>query len=271
MELVWKYERLSSIPFLKSSIPFHSGIFHIPYRNFRSIPFSIPYHALVVDSILLLLLLLLLHFTPTVVASLKIRKRLILKKLLSLPALFQHLRFRIRFRFQPLSLKCFRFRFHKKLTASTASASTSLVGTYPLLGSDNLRTNLIKIHQLLVVRAQPTSFCSCFYRVYTRFVYESSTECNCSTYDCLSNIARVFLTFEFAQPYVSNRKLRDETKVPILAEKMGFIDAASNTINRTVQGIKRVRCCKCGKHTCSAFLVCWQHRKIPKNTYCLEC
>ena len=25
---------------------FHSGIFHIPYRNFRSIPFSIPYHAL---------------------------------------------------------------------------------------------------------------------------------------------------------------------------------------------------------------------------------
>ena len=42
MELVWKYGRLSSIPFLKSSIPFHSGIFHIPYRNFR----SIPYHAL---------------------------------------------------------------------------------------------------------------------------------------------------------------------------------------------------------------------------------
>ena len=44
MELVWKYGRLSSIPFLKSSIPFHSGIFHIPYHNFR----SIPYHALLV-------------------------------------------------------------------------------------------------------------------------------------------------------------------------------------------------------------------------------
>ena len=39
--LVWKYERLSSIQFLKSSIPFHSGIFHIPYQNFRSIPFHI--------------------------------------------------------------------------------------------------------------------------------------------------------------------------------------------------------------------------------------
>ena len=39
MELVWKCGRLSSIPFLKSSIPFHSGILHIPYRNFRSIPF----------------------------------------------------------------------------------------------------------------------------------------------------------------------------------------------------------------------------------------
>ena len=30
MELVWKYGRLSAIPFLKSSIPLHSGIFHIP-------------------------------------------------------------------------------------------------------------------------------------------------------------------------------------------------------------------------------------------------
>ena len=39
LKLVWKYGRLSSLPFLKSSIPFHSGIFHIPYRNFRSIPF----------------------------------------------------------------------------------------------------------------------------------------------------------------------------------------------------------------------------------------
>ena len=40
--LEWEYGRFSSIPFLKSSMPFHSGIFHIPYRNFR----SIPYHAL---------------------------------------------------------------------------------------------------------------------------------------------------------------------------------------------------------------------------------
>ena len=59
------------------------------------------------------IILLLLHFThPTVVASLKIRKRLSLKKLLPLLALFQH------FWFQPLSSKCFRYRFHKKLTAS---------------------------------------------------------------------------------------------------------------------------------------------------------
>ena len=42
--------RLSSIPFLKSSIRFHSGISHIPYRNFSFILFhfhSILYHALV--------------------------------------------------------------------------------------------------------------------------------------------------------------------------------------------------------------------------------
>ena len=64
----------------------------------------------VVDSILWLL-----HFTPTVVASLKILKSLILKQLLPLPAPFHHFRFRVRFRFQPLSSK--RFRFHKKLTA----------------------------------------------------------------------------------------------------------------------------------------------------------
>ena len=41
MRLVWKYGRLSSIPFLKSSIPFQYGIFHTPYRNFHSILSSI--------------------------------------------------------------------------------------------------------------------------------------------------------------------------------------------------------------------------------------
>ena len=42
MALVRKYGRLSSIPFLKSSIPFHSGILHILYQNFCSILF--PFH-----------------------------------------------------------------------------------------------------------------------------------------------------------------------------------------------------------------------------------
>ena len=37
MELVWKYERLSSIPFLKPPIPFQFGIFHILHQNFHSI------------------------------------------------------------------------------------------------------------------------------------------------------------------------------------------------------------------------------------------
>ena len=117
--MVWKYGILSSISFLKFSIPFWHLSYSVPKFPFHSIPFSIPYHALVFD---LLLLLLLQNFTPTVVARLKIRKRLILKKLLTLPAPFQHFRFRVRFRFQPLLSQC--FRFHKKLTAS---ASTSLV------------------------------------------------------------------------------------------------------------------------------------------------
>ena len=62
------------------------------------------------------IILLLLYFTPTVVASLKIRKRLILKKFL--PAPFQD------FRFQPLSSK--RFLFHKKLPASTYPVEKSV-------------------------------------------------------------------------------------------------------------------------------------------------
>ena len=48
-----------------------------------------------------------------------------------LPALDRISRFQVRFRFQSLSSKC--FRFHKKLTASTASASTSLLNMKPLI------------------------------------------------------------------------------------------------------------------------------------------
>ena len=45
------------------------------------------------------------------------------------------------------------------------------------------------------------------------------------------------LSFQLGQPYVRNRKLRGETKV--LAQKIEFIDDASNIINLAVQGIKR--------------------------------
>ena len=41
-----QYKRLFCIPFLKSSIPFHSGIFHIPYRKFHSIVFHLPFHTM---------------------------------------------------------------------------------------------------------------------------------------------------------------------------------------------------------------------------------
>ena len=90
------------------AIIFHSIQASFIFHTQISFPFhSFPYHTMVVDSILLLLL----HSTPTVVVSLKIRKRLMLKKLLPLTAPFQH----FHFRFQPLSSKCFRFRFHKKI------------------------------------------------------------------------------------------------------------------------------------------------------------
>ena len=114
-------------------IPFWHLTYSVPKFPFH----SISYHALVVDSILFLLLY---HFTPTVVARLKIRKRLILKFLLPLQAPFQHFRFGVRFRFQPLSSKC--FRFDKKLTAFIASASSfrfhfHIPGSKPPSSRDN--------------------------------------------------------------------------------------------------------------------------------------
>ena len=100
MKLVWK------IVFHFILEIFHSILATFIFHTKISIPFSISYHALVVNSILLLLLY---HFTPTVVARLKIRKRLIWKN-------------------------CFRFRilFNTFASASnlfyqSASASTGLV------------------------------------------------------------------------------------------------------------------------------------------------
>ena len=82
------------------------------------------------------------------------------------------------------------------------------------------------------------------------------------------------LSFQLAQPYVSKRKLKGETK--LLAEKMGFITACGSTTSDTAQRIKRGRCYRCAKHTRLACIVCRrrvcpQHRKTPKNTYCMEC
>ena len=99
---VWKIV-FHSILKIFHSIPF----WHLPYSIPKFPYHSISYQALVVDSILLLLWL---DFTPTVAASLKIRKRLILKKMLSLPAPFQHFRFRVRF---PSNL------FHQSASASS--------------------------------------------------------------------------------------------------------------------------------------------------------
>ena len=102
---------------LASSI-FHSEIF---------VPFHSVFHSMPCPGCRFYIIIIVVTFYPTVVARLKIRKRLILKKLLPLPAPFQDFRFRVRFCFRPLSSKY--FCFHKNLTASTASASTSLFST----------------------------------------------------------------------------------------------------------------------------------------------
>ena len=42
----WNGSMKDCLPFHSWNIPFHSDIFQIPHRNFRSISFFIPYHAL---------------------------------------------------------------------------------------------------------------------------------------------------------------------------------------------------------------------------------
>ena len=112
MELIWKIDFYSILEI------FHS----IPYWHLSHPTPKFPFHSIPCPGCRFYIVIITVTFNPTVVARLKTRKRLILKKLLPLPAPFQHFRFRVRFHFQPLSSKC--FRFHKKLTASTACASS---------------------------------------------------------------------------------------------------------------------------------------------------
>ena len=113
--LVWNWygSMKDCLPFHSWNLSFHSILASFIFHTEVSVQFHFPFHSIPCPDCRFLII------TPTVVASLKIRKRLILKNLLPLPAPFQYFRFRVRFRFQPLSSKC--FRFHKKFTASTPS------------------------------------------------------------------------------------------------------------------------------------------------------
>ena len=82
------------------------------------------------------------------------------------------------------------------------------------------------------------------------------------------------LSFQLAQPYVRKRKLIGQTK--LFAERMGFIDAAPHSSQRTSQPVKRGRCSRCSKHTRSACqtckqFICQRHRKLLKKVHCLDC
>ena len=125
----WYGSMEDCLPFYSIFEIFHSIPFwHLPY-SIPKFPFHSNFHSIPCHVCRFYLIIIIVTFYRNVVASLKIRKRLILKKLLPLPAPFQPFCFRVCFRFQPLPSKCFHFRFHKKLTASTASASTSLFKT----------------------------------------------------------------------------------------------------------------------------------------------
>ena len=101
------------------SIPF----WHLPYSiakfPFHPIPFSIPFHTM---PWLLILCNYYCNIYSYGCSQVENPEAPDFEKMLRLPAPFQHFRFRVRFRFQPLSSKC--FRFHKKFTAFTASASS---------------------------------------------------------------------------------------------------------------------------------------------------
>ena len=107
---------------MEDCLPFHSLnlLFHsILASSIFHTKISVPFHFIPCPGCRFYIIIIIATFYATVVARLKIRKRLTLKKLLPLPAPFQHFRFRVRFRFQPLSSKC--FCFLKNLTASASS------------------------------------------------------------------------------------------------------------------------------------------------------
>ena len=113
MELVWKYGRLSSIPFLKSSIPFYSSIFHIEI--------SVPFYFIPCPCCrFYIIIIIVVTFYPNGCSRFENPEAPDFEKIASSSSSFSALSLPNRFRFQPLSSKC--FRFHKKLTASTSLA-----------------------------------------------------------------------------------------------------------------------------------------------------
>ena len=121
--LAWNWWSMEDcLPFHSLTLPFHSILASSIFHTEIFVPFHFLFHSIPCPGCRFYINIIIVTFYPTVVARLKIWKRMILKKLLPLPAPFQHFRCRVRFRFQPFSSEC--FRFHKNLTASTASASS---------------------------------------------------------------------------------------------------------------------------------------------------
>ena len=116
MDLVWKYGRLSSIPFLKSSIHF------ILASSISKFPFHSIFHFIPSPCCRFYIIIIIVTFYLNGCSRFENPEAPDFEKFASASSSFSALSLPNRFRFQPLLSKC--FRFHKKLTASTASASS---------------------------------------------------------------------------------------------------------------------------------------------------
>ena len=106
---VWKIV-FHSILEIFHSIPFWHFLYTIPKFPFHSIFLSISFHGC-----RFCITIIIVTFYPNGCSQFGNSELLILKKLLPLSATFQNFRFRVCFRFQPLSSKC--FWFHKKINS----------------------------------------------------------------------------------------------------------------------------------------------------------
>ena len=126
MELVWKYGRLFFIPFLKSSILFHSGIFYSIFHTEISISFHFPFQSIPCPGCrFFIIIIIVVTFYSNGCSQFENPEELDFEKIAFASSSFSTLSLPSSLPLPTTFIKV--LPPPQKLTASTASASTSLV------------------------------------------------------------------------------------------------------------------------------------------------